>query len=1089
MSNRKNLPKPSSNKLSVLHLSDLHYGLNAGRMFIPQVRRAVLDDFSRLAEKTDPWDVVVFSGDLVQSGAQNEFDRFTELLGEFWLHFGKLGMQPCLFPVPGNHDLSRPHTMHPASRALSNWNGDGEIRRAFWDKTPAEYFDCIQNAFSNYSAWLLQPDIVKILPEKRKNGLIPGDISAELDIRGHTLGLIGLNSAWLQISPGDFQGKLAISTKQFFELVESEPDRWCSQHDTNLLISHHPKEWLNAQSIEEWRGDIFTTRRFDAHLFGHMHEPNSLAISEGGAPARLEIQASSLFGLEHYGENLQRIHGYSLVQFWKESTKKYVRQYPRRAIKSVSGEMKLAPNHQYELVNESLTEEYPTCGEAVRISETISLQGNSKSARYALESLRRELKKNPANVTVRQSERTSILLALKKTRAAWIAADWGQDVNEQIRILQDELLIEPQNLFRIDCSSYSSLDDLLEGTKSSAGVTFEQLCDAIASQPNCIVFFDDVVKKENSHFGNKFSTDLESIIKAVLDYCENAYVVARSSSEPLDISFPCVIFEALDEAETLTYIKAHSLGGSMLADPLRGRQIYSITSGIPARIDAALRDIQIVGIDQIQSLNVDVAGKTAATRSAPRGVSATVNNLRGPGGSSSADELLSALAVFPHGEHLRTVQRFRNRCNFTLSDASLLLELGLIESVDSANLSNQDEPRRLLVVKRVVRDYIFEWLEKKDSRKLNDRAIELYFGDEWLNGKVKQGSRDRFDDALCSSWKIGNAITLILRALHDALEIGPAIRARRVFTCASTFGSLLRQGAHHRAIVSFWGGALPFIDASRLVFDGISIARLQYAQALRRAGDNDRAIILLNDVIEQLSSREHKQSALVSLALAQEHLPDSSNAKRAANECIKIGKKSTIAMHAKAILLRIDEDNLSKEKDLLSLEEAARKRGAMSVANNLAINRARKEKNPAVARSALESVLAARKQENDSSKYDKMRAYVQLAKLTIAEGGRVSTTELNWLVDAYHYLYSENFEKWFDECHDALWRTFLQNAEVENLLNLFRHSSLIWRIRGQGEQEKKCIVDLSEQIAQASIEMSKKRELSYFERRSAELRD
>src|SRR4051812_49150853 len=94
--------------LSWLHLTDLHQGIVDQEWLWPNVRAEFYADLQRLVDRTGGWDVVVFTGDITQSGSEAEFAAVSETLRSLWVFFKTLGTEPKLIVVPGNHDLQRP---------------------------------------------------------------------------------------------------------------------------------------------------------------------------------------------------------------------------------------------------------------------------------------------------------------------------------------------------------------------------------------------------------------------------------------------------------------------------------------------------------------------------------------------------------------------------------------------------------------------------------------------------------------------------------------------------------------------------------------------------------------------------------------------------------------------------------------------------------------------------------------------------------------------------------------------------------------------------------------------------------------------
>jgi hypothetical protein len=114
-------------------------------------------------------------------------------------------------------------------------------------------------------------------------GLLPGDQSYSIQKGDAKIGLVTLNSTWLQIDDSDYDGKLHVDTKQLLAVTENDPHSWCQKHSLNLIATHHPISWLHHNSQAYWHSDINPSGRFDLHLFGHMHEAKKHSISSGGS--------------------------------------------------------------------------------------------------------------------------------------------------------------------------------------------------------------------------------------------------------------------------------------------------------------------------------------------------------------------------------------------------------------------------------------------------------------------------------------------------------------------------------------------------------------------------------------------------------------------------------------------------------------------------------------------------------------------------------------------------------------------------------------------------------------------------------------
>ena len=89
----------SSDRFAWLHLTDLHFGLKGQGYLWPTLRQPFLDDLAVLHDLSGPWDAVLFTGDLVQSGESAQFRQMQQQgLDPLWERLGILGSgdwMPC----------------------------------------------------------------------------------------------------------------------------------------------------------------------------------------------------------------------------------------------------------------------------------------------------------------------------------------------------------------------------------------------------------------------------------------------------------------------------------------------------------------------------------------------------------------------------------------------------------------------------------------------------------------------------------------------------------------------------------------------------------------------------------------------------------------------------------------------------------------------------------------------------------------------------------------------------------------------------------------------------------------------------------
>lgn len=329
-----------------LHLTDLHLGLKGQRWRLPGVQAHFFNDLKYLHDKCGPWDLVLFSGDLTQSGEVEQFKKLDELLHLLWKHLRSLGSDPVLLAVPGNHDLVRPDETW-AQQIIDAFDKGPDDQ--FWDGRGLPYRKGLGDAFANYQAWWENTPLKG--KDKIPSGTLPGDFSWTLEKDGVRLGIVGLNTTFLQLVGGDRTGKLTVDPRQFHEACGGDGPAWVQGHHACLLMTHQPPDWLTSHAHEIYQGEIASPLRFAVHLFGHMHESILRTESYGGGEARRTWQGNSLFGIEFFetpdGRKLERRHGYSAGRLEFDGTHAHLRHWPRRLRQHPqSKEWEFIPDHE-----------------------------------------------------------------------------------------------------------------------------------------------------------------------------------------------------------------------------------------------------------------------------------------------------------------------------------------------------------------------------------------------------------------------------------------------------------------------------------------------------------------------------------------------------------------------------------------------------------------------------------------------------------------------------------------------------------------------------------------------------------------------
>lgn len=1048
--------------LTWMHISDIHVGLKRQDWLWPAVATALYDDIDRLHRKVGPWDLVFFTGDLTQSATRDEFARATSMLTDIWKRFTARGFNPYLVVVPGNHDLSRPAPSKPETLLLKEWWNQPLVEEGFWsDDNP--YFKLVEAAFENYTSWKETLTDAGIRFLKGQPGRIPGDFSVSVTLKDTKVGVVGLNSAWLQIGPENYHGRLNVDVRQLLPLTNNDPAAWCNSHDLTVLLSHHPLEWLHPESRESWNSDINPPGRFDVHLFGHMHEPDALSVGRGGSVPQRLVQAASLFGLEKARDGkITRIHGYSVGRIAATGKDRTYSQWPRRLVMLAGGSRKLVADQTFDLDDhESFLEKYSV----VRSRDTshedpdttralLSVTESDQGGGDILDKVSYHIPSSEAHFAVRKIEQQRCIAGIQDTRAVWVVSEWGMGEDGFIGSVKRSLGEGKAPVFRVDMAGFDSKDRFLSGISEKIGCSFEKLCEVLSSQGPCYIVLDNVpISSKKSASGVPSEVGIEQIVLVLLEYCPEARIVLLARTEPCHAELPRIQLVPLDEAETALYLANSETGEQDLSRPDIVGQIYRLAGGAPSRLDTVLKELEVAGLSELVSARVETSIGSGSAEFAPEPLESALAELSATPDPElgRAFDLLKALSVFVFGEQLDKIKRFNGTRPFFPSHARALLERGLISATVVPEISSvtAGATAKILSVPPIVRECLRQKLTEQEALSLERRAMELYFGNGWYSGAFNYPAGHRFSEGLCNGNAISNANELILRLVARAVSTDDMQALTSALMVASAYVERLDAGDHYHSVVVLCEDVLALVPAPQQV--SLDVLKVQFSRALRMSGLEERAVAIIEEVDIQRLPRRSRKIALTTLALSHQEMDNTTEALWAAKEVLKLDRDGASAVDAQFVTIQLG-DSTDKDRNLKALEQSARKKGFVIVANSIALSRLESSQlDPVSAREILEPVFKSAVQAKDF--YNATHASVRVAKITLDLGEELSELEMARLIASYHFLFNERMSSLFDKCHDVLWRCYEADGDIENLLRLFRYSSLTWRLRGEDERE------------------------------------
>src|ERR1051326_165540 len=1078
-----------------LHLTDLHVGMSDQDWLWPTLKHSFYADIEALHSTIGSWDLVLFSGDLTQRGTADEYEKLDTVLAELWGKFKSLGFAPKLITLPGNHDVHRATSLSPELRLLRKWWDEPDIHQEFFGEKPGVYRSAIEEVFKPYNTWLnnKSPNIEKVTGG---TGILPGDGSFVIQKGDIKVGVVTLNSAWLQIDDSEYEEKLHVDTRQLLRVTNSDPHAWCTANHFNIIATHHPFAWLHHNSRADWLSEINPPGRFDLHVFGHMHEASLSSVSSGGSQFRTSLQGASMFGLASTKKVTERLHGYSIAKLTLNQGQRDLRLWPRKLRKIASGERTLGPDFEFKLAQDNSVAIFinnsspPSTSEFDILDGQESLAAIADESREVLKKVRFQLPFSPAHANVRKIEQQKLLEVIADKRTAWVVAEWGLGEDGFLSSVCQIKGLSDRPVYRLDLADFRNREQFLETIREELGCSFQQFCELVSQSGDCFLLLDNFPAGAlSSDAGQSADRQVESLIHVVSEYAPNAFVLIQARRNPLYNSFPIIELRSLDEADMRTYVMEHERGRAELATASAIGLLLRHTDGIPTQIDRALKDLEVITLSELVNIDSDV---TAAPLT-PGGTSpALIKSILDFSASTDPTEirsfaLLKVLSLFPQGEQLTRIKRFNSTAPFFPAHATELLDRALIEVTTTQGLGTEENGSlaKTLVVPRPIRECIRDRLDSDEVISMNRRAAEIYFGPQWTVGTYKFPRLYKFDEPHCGSADIANANTIIFRLLKEAVAQEEHDHIARVLGLAEFYLGALKKGDHYQSAAIFCDDFVPLIPVSG--FEGKRAAiRLAQAASLRMAGEEGKSKSILLDLMDFSFSNSDRQSLLVDLALCLESLGEKEEAKQAAEKAAKIDRHSFLGLQARSTLIELNEDDPERKEKLARLEITCRKEGALVVANNIAILRARDErKNHDRVREILLPVVKQAKDKSDT--YNKMRASIELAELSLKAGEKLSESDLRYLVGSYHFLFNERLPGLFDRCHDSLWISFDRSDDTSNLLSLFRHSSLYWRLIGSENREKrylsKLVIRVGSAISQKLSTLG--REVAYYLVRAA----
>lgn len=1108
-----------------LHLTDWHVGRSAQGHLWPNLRSEFEKDVRSLIQNYGGLDLIFLTGDLVQSGERKQFHELEQNLKRMWSFFESLGCCPKLVTVPGNHDLRRPDPSKAATLALAAWHEQEDVRETFWRPTSSDLRRCVEKSFEEYELWL-GGSVIPLLTTQK--GLLPGDSAATFEKDGVRIAVVGLNSTFLQLRGGDYEHRLAISARQFGEMCGPDYVAWLEDHQFAVLMTHQPQTWLSAESREEFRREIAPPGRFRLHLSGHLHVPRTIIESVGGSPFSLSHQGASLFGLEFFGEEKRTVrhHGYLFGQWNVEGLRVIERLWPRTAVPKQSGALQFVEDPASELQDDAAihntfeARHVPEEGASVTVertsgetSETVShsdspsFLGAPLDAVEVNKKLKRALRfSHPvqlSHLAVRSDERQALADSLKENRCAWIVIDWGMgkdgflaSVVRSDLTTEDERLRFEDRLFQLQCDTFENVGDIEQAFLPQFGLSLVDFLQCVTSAgPSCLVL--DGIQAGLTESAQRLH--LIRLLELLLDHAPTLSIIVVSRT-PLLWRISPIDIHPLDLPDLRSYVQNHPDSQPEFTTGDILERFFEASGGLPVHVDRMLERLRVASFDAVfdeESALIELAAVEAPLHKALQQAIAAVRRRDEESGSHGIS-LLNVLSILTYGETIEQLKHFLAGRSFFPRDAESLHGAALIDPIplnlSTTVISDQNKnpttstvgPKVLRVPKQ-VRDRVLTVLRVEDKTELLAAAGEFFFGRGWRVGKKPKLRKMPIYYRDYVAHGVGNEYAVLQLMIGHAKDANDDLNLKAAVRLGLHYCGILKGADRNRDLRLVAQGLLRLLEGTTLHDDVCELQRL-CGRACRLTGHHEEAVVHFKASLDHTRGRrsEARTYAMLEMAGSLNITGDTEGAIETVKQLeASAAAGSLIESQVKAKLVQLQSDSAESFDALVAMKKKARSKGWISHANDLSLRLAADTKN-AVKKMALFNEVLTSNEEG----WNRYRAAVEKALLCVRSNdlSKLTARDRRDLLSTYSYCHSQRLDL-FDRCHEALWRILEAEGNREGLYRLFKHSSFIWRIRGEDNVELEYFEKLNALRPASDIQGSQAQvnEVQYFIKRAAVL--
>lgn len=1044
--------------LRILHISDLHFRDGQNWDSSDVLVNATNKIKEILASERRP-DLVAITGDIAFAGKAAEYQTAYEWISRTFLDRENFDPANILI-VPGNHDVDRNLVSRAATAVQSELiQRDDAAYTASIFSDPADASLMLRRL----SAYLSFADK---FPSPFTKHTSPPCWVANHTKSGFVTRLTGLCSSWLCCQPQE-KGQLMISRYQF-SLVSPE----ATKPDLHIGLVHHPLQYLTDGDAAHT--EIQFQNNFTHILRGHLHSPK-LSAHISPDKGYIECAAGCLYGGGQYPNSFQLLTiDYETksveAETWLWSNYNWIvdrNVYDgkfRVDLGQARSASRTADNNSSSATTAKVSNDIPASELSILDAPPAVDVAASKLAlvpRYPLSFEKQHL-------SIRKTERREAETTIERHRVAFIEADWGAGSKPFVGALVNHLdRIPASEVFHLNCDSVATVDSLQDAVNHQFGMSLQAFCRWCGVLTDVFVVLDDLGSALLAEKGADGTSTFDRLLKTVLEFCPTLrFVLIGVSAAGSSLSGVSISLRPLDHLQIREYLLNHHCGAIDIKDIHQLDRIAVATDGLPSSLDELAQSLSVLSLDEaILRLADEDGSSTAVAAEAPSSLLKQIRSLR-----TSTDEtekrayrLLMALTVLEAGECLETIRRMNPAAPFFEKHAELLLEKSLIEAMavpDLAVSGNSIQSPKLLKVPRVIREVVRSELTEPEIDETTRLAANAMLGQGWRHGTIKLSKR-----ALAANRDSGpgNEFIVCRRMLKGALAKNDLNETQITVTALIKYLHVLMDSDRFHDGYFVASEVLSTIEPFQDTWDGdmqnavIELKRI-LAECARMIDRAPEAVVAFNSI---LASKKHDYGdeqlcdLLSSLALAYEDTGETDELISVCRVIIaKADKKSHDYFQAKGLLVEYELSGDDREKSMRGIESRARRVGQDIVAENIALARAEMSESLETVKDVASSVIR-----TSDSFYNRLRATLLKVRSLITAGlvSEVSKADRATLERGYTIMFTQRMGSLFDKCHSCLWAIHESNGDWEVLVNIFRYSSFLWRLRGNQEMELRCL--------------------------------